>query len=79
MYINRIQDLLSKEARLIAVETQALSHINYGITVWSTTNITQLKRVKKNYKALLPKSPKFDLATPIFNKLQWLPIRQKVI
>ncbi len=28
MYINRIQDLLSKEARLIAVETLALSHIN---------------------------------------------------
>ncbi len=36
MYVNRIQDLLSKEARLIAVETLALSHINYGITVWST-------------------------------------------
>ncbi len=32
MYINRIQDLLSEEARLIAVETLALSHINYGIT-----------------------------------------------
>ncbi len=31
MYINRIQDLLSKEARLIAVETLALSHINYGV------------------------------------------------
>ncbi len=46
MYINRIQDL-SKEARLIAVETLALSHINYGITIWSTTNITHLKRVKK--------------------------------
>ncbi len=32
MYINSIQDL-SKEARLIAVETVALSHINYGITI----------------------------------------------
>ncbi len=53
MYMNRIQDLLSKEARLIAVETLALSHINYNITVWSTTNITQLTRVK-NYKTLLP-------------------------
>ncbi len=47
MYTNRIQDLLSKEARLIAVETLALSHINYGITVWSTTNITQLKHVQE--------------------------------
>ncbi len=46
MYINRIQDL-SKEVRRIAVETIVLSHINYGITVWSTTNITQLMRVQK--------------------------------
>ncbi len=45
VYINRIQDLLSKEARLTAVERLALSHINYGKTIWSTTHITQLKRV----------------------------------
>ncbi len=54
MYINRIQDLLSKEARLIAAETLALSHINYGISISSTANITQLKR-GKNYRTLLPK------------------------
>ncbi len=56
VYINRIQDLLSKEARPIAVETQTLSHMNYGITVWSTAGSTQLKRVK-NYRTLLPKWP----------------------
>ncbi len=55
MHINCIK-YLSKEARLIAIETLALSHINYGITIWSTANITQLKRVK-NYRTLLPKSP----------------------
>ncbi len=33
MYINRIEDLLSKETRLMAVETLALSHINYSITI----------------------------------------------
>ncbi len=60
MYLNRIQDLRSKEARLIAVETLALSHINYGITIWSTTNITQLKRVQ-NYRTLLPKWPLAEL------------------
>ncbi len=56
MYINHIQDLLSKEARLTAVETLALGHIHYGITFWSTANITQLKRVQ-NYKTFLPKWP----------------------
>lgn len=35
----------TKKARLIAAETLALSHTNYGITVWSTASITQLKRV----------------------------------
>ncbi len=78
MYINRIQDL-SKEARLIAAET----HINYGITIWSTTNTMQLKRVKKlqNFaaKVAISGASKFDHATPIFKKLQWLSIRQKVI
>ncbi len=59
MYLNRIQDL-SKEARLIAVETLALSYINYGITIWSTKNITQLKRVQ-NYRTLLPKWPLAEL------------------
>ncbi len=41
MHINCTKDL-SKEVRLIDVETQALSHINYGITIWSTANLAQL-------------------------------------
>ncbi len=80
MYTNRIQDLLSKEARLITVETLVLSHINNGITIWSTANITQLKRVNKlqsfAVKVAIGEAFKFDHANPILNKLQWLPIRQ---
>ncbi len=33
IYINLIQDLHSREARLIAIETIALNHINYGIFI----------------------------------------------
>ncbi len=44
MYINRILDLLSREARLIVLQTLALSHLNYGITVWGTSNVTQRRR-----------------------------------
>ncbi len=83
MCISHLQDLLSKEARLRAVETQALSHINYGIIIWSTANITQLKREQqlRNIAAKLAigEASKFDHAAPFLNKLQWLPIRQKVI
>lgn len=46
MYINGIQEVLSKEARLIAIQTLALSQIKYAITVWGTTNATQLSRVQ---------------------------------
>lgn len=45
--INRIQDVLSKQARLTAVQTVALSQMNYAIPVWRTTNITWLSRVQK--------------------------------
>ncbi len=83
MYIYRFQDLLSKDPRLIAIETLALSHINDGITVWRTTNITQLKRVQKLQnlaaKVAFGRPSKFNHATPVLNKLQWLPIQQKVI
>ncbi len=47
MYINRIQDSLSKEAKLIAGQPLVLSHLNYAISVWGTVNITHLKRVQK--------------------------------
>ncbi len=73
VYINRIQDLLSKEAKLIAAETLALSHINYGITIWSTANNTQQKRVKnlQNFaaKVAIGGTSKFDHATPLLRKL----------
>ncbi len=84
MYINHIQDFLSKEARLIAVETLALSHNYYGILIWSTAITTQLKRVKKKLQHFASKvaiggASKFDHATPLLSELQRLPIRQKVI
>ena len=83
MYINRIQNSLSKEARLIAVQTLALSHLNYAITVWGTANITQLKRVQKlqNFAARIAIGgvSKFDHATPLLQKLQWLPMEKKCV
>ncbi len=44
MYINRIQNSLSKEARLIAVQTLALSHFNYAITVLGTAKYHATKK-----------------------------------
>ncbi len=74
MYINRIQDSLSKEARLIAVQTVALSHLSYAMTVWGTANTTQLKTLYKlqNFAARVAIGgvSKFDHATPLLQQLQ---------
>lgn len=83
MYINRLQDLLRREARLsTVVQTLAPSHLNYGITVWGTTNITQLRRIQRiqNFAAkVVTGGAKFDRVTKLWYELQWPNIEQKCI
>ncbi len=52
--------------------------------IWSTTSIMQLKHDKKKlqnfaHKVAIGGASKFGHAIPLLNKLQWLPIHQKVI
>ncbi len=47
MYVNRIRNLSIIKVRTVVIQTLVLSLINYGMTVWGTTNKTQLKRVEK--------------------------------
>ena len=81
MYINRIRNLLSNKARIIVIQTLVLSLINYGMTVWGTTNKTQLKRVQKiqnfSAKVAVGGRSKYDHASPILDELRWLQIRKK--
>ncbi len=57
VYINRIRNQFSTKARTAVVQTLVLSLINYGMTIWGTTNKTQLKRVQKDIKNFLPRWP----------------------
>lgn len=50
LYIHRVQNLVNREARQVGTETLALSQIDYGTTVWSIANVTQLH----NYGAKVP-------------------------
>ncbi len=52
--INRMKDNFNKSTRIIVVQSLVMSIINYGISVWGATNITQVERVQK-YKILQPK------------------------
>ncbi len=47
MFVNRIKELFSSRARKIVIQALLLSIVNYGMTVWGTTNKSQLKRVQK--------------------------------
>ncbi len=81
-HINRLQDVLSKEARLIAIQTLAMSHNSYGIAILGTTDVTQFSRVQKlqNFAARVARRGicKFNNVTPPLRELEWL-LAQKII
>ncbi|MEL6606594.1 MAG: hypothetical protein AAFP20_25740, partial [Cyanobacteria bacterium J06614_10] len=81
MYINRVKDQFDKNTRIMIIEALILSHINYCISVWGSTNNTQLNRVQKllNFAAKVAdgNAMKFDHVTPILKDLKWLKIDQQ--
>lgn len=81
MFINRIKDNLSVNARRIALQSLVLSRINYGITIWGSTTATQRHRVQKiqNFaaKVALGGGAKYDHVTPFLIKLGWLKVDYK--
>ncbi len=81
MYFNRIRNLFSIKARTAVAQTLALSLINYGMTVWGTTNKTQLERVQNtNFSAKVAVGirSKYDHASPIFYELRCLQINKEM-
>ena len=81
MYINRIRDCLNKKTRITVIQSLIMSIINYGISIWGTTNSTQIERVQKlqNFaaKVALGGAPKSEHVTPFLKELGWLKINQK--
>ena len=81
MFINRIKDNFNKSTRIIVVQSLVLSIINYGISIWGASNITQVERVQKiqNFaaKVALGGAAKSDHATPFLRELQWLKINNQ--
>lgn len=55
--------------------------MNYGITIWSTTNRAQLKRIQKllnfSSKVAVAGRSRHDHASPILDELKWLTVRKK--
>ena len=81
MYINRIKHSFNKNSRISVVQSLILSQINYGISIWATTNSTQIGRVQKiqNFaaKVALGGAAKHDHVTPCFKELGWLKVKPK--
>ena len=82
MFLYRISDNLNNTTRIAVVQTLALSLINYCSKIWGMTTKSQLERVQRlqNFaaKVAIGGARKYDHVTPIFNKLEWLKIEQKV-
>ena len=82
MFLNRITEHFTNKTRIAVVQTLALSIINYCSKIWGMSTKTQLERVQRlqNFaaKVAIGGARKYDHVTPIFNKLEWLKIEEKV-
>ena len=81
IYLNRISMNFDKASRKIVVQTLVLSHINYCIRIWGTTNTTLLQKVQKlqNFAARVAVGGlrKYDHVSPAYKELGWVRIKQK--
>ena len=81
MFINRIKDNFNKSRRIIVVQSLVMSIINYGISIWRATNITQVERMQKiqNFaaKVALGGAAKSDHVTPFLWALKWMKIKHQ--
>ena len=72
--INKMKDRLDKDARLIIVQSLALSVINYSSRVWGMTTREQIDRVQKlqNFAAKIVQgsAKKYDHVSPILKYLK---------
>ena len=72
MYVNRIKNYFDRETRSVIVQSLVLSVMNYCISIWGTTNVTQLKQVQKlqNFAAKIVdgKARKYDHVTPVLKQ-----------
>ena len=82
IFLNRIKDRFDSEMRAMVVQSLALSIVNYCLKIWGSTTKQQIQRVQKlqNFAAKIidGKAKKFDHASPILKKFEWLNIRQKI-
>ena len=83
LYLNRVSDRFDPACMAMVVQSLVLTILNYCLSVWGSTNLTQMHRVKKlqNFapKVAVGGVSKFDHVTPLFEKLNWLRMNDKYI
>lgn len=83
MYLNRIGQRFERNNRIIIVQSLALSVLNYCSRVWGSACKHQIAKVQKlqNFAAKVASgdSRKYDHATPVIRKLNWLKVNKKCI
>ena len=83
IYLNRVWQRFELESRIMVVQSLVLSVLNYCLSVWGSTNKTQMSRAKRlqNFAARVAIGGirKHDHVTPLFDKLGWLRMDAKYI
>ena len=83
LFINRIKDKFDSVTRKIAIESLALSNINYCLPIYGTASTTLLKQIQKlqNFaaKICIGGATRRDHATPFITQLKWLKIDKKIM
>ncbi len=79
--VNRISSYLDRKSRIIVVQSHVLSHINYCLIIWGTTNSSLISKVQdlQNFAArvVVGGIKKFEHVSPVYTELKWLKIQQK--
>ncbi len=80
-YVNRISSYLYKKSRVIVVQSLALSHFDYCLSVWGATTSSLTDKVQKlqNFAArvVVGGIKKLDHVSRAHNELKWLKTKQK--
>ena len=83
IYLNRVWERFELESRIMVVQSLVLSVLSYCLSVWGSTNKTQMSRVKRlqNFAARVAVGgvKKHDHVTPLFDRLGWLRMDAKFV
>ena len=80
--ISRIRKMLTEDACSHAIRSLVLSRLDYCNSLLMDVNVSdieRLQRVQNRAARVIMHAQKYDHATPLLNKLHWLPVKKRIM